>query len=93
MRCRQCGERFAANHRIDYGPGGTERPGVFCLMTVALVAVGAGLKAAGVVSWAWVLLCIAALTALACASSWIGCSDRSACPRCKEPTRVWPWSF
>ncbi|MBI5595033.1 MAG: hypothetical protein HY928_02970 [Elusimicrobia bacterium] len=91
MKCRACGERFAANHLLS-GMGGQESPGTFLSIAAVLFAAGGAVPLLGA-PYYWLVLpwLPAAFVLVQCFVATIDCSNVP-CPKCGCPHGIWPWS-
>ena len=98
MTCPHCGERFAANWRVDCAPGGQEAPGTFLIVGCVVAALSGLLtKAAWALDWfplkvAGPVLLLGALFAWSQVPiAWHDCRN-AGCAECRKPVRVRFWS-
>jgi hypothetical protein len=71
--------------------GGQEAPRTFFLFGAVLLVIGMGLRESGRPHWSWFFIAAGALAFLlvlnSCVTYW-----GTACPRCNQKCRAWPWS-
>lgn len=92
MKCHKCGEKFPANLAVSCSPGGQEAPGIFLVITMALIVAGFALMISGIKYWHFVAFGAAVFVGTQIVVAFFDCRN-SSCPKCNAPAKVRPWSF